>query len=155
MCTGPHGLDECPLKHKPGQLLKCANCRENHSAGSRDCRVYKRVLETKEKQSARDFILRSSRNNQGRSTSGDNNNDDNNNRTSYSQAAGQRLLESSSSPSHFSITEFLAELKSIFGNINFLNIFNVMKNLINNLKRETDIFGKIMIIIGAISTIFQ
>lgn len=155
LCTGAHGLKNCPLKNKPNQLLKCANCGENHSAGSRECRVYKRILENKEKQnsSPRTYSVRASRNIQGREFSDNINNYDINSRASYSQAAGQRPLESPSE-SHFSISDLLAELKNIFGNVNFFNILSVIKNLINNLKRETDIFGKIMVIIQAITSFF-
>lgn len=155
LCTGAHALDQCPLKHKPGQLLKCANCGKNHSAGSRDCDVYKRILESREKQNsaARAPNVRSPRNNHNRISFGNNNNTAFNNRVSYSQAAGQRLQDSSSS-SESSISDLITELKNIFGNINFFNIFNVIKNLINSLKNETDTFGKIMLIIEAIGSFF-
>lgn len=158
LCTGAHALQDCPLKHKPDQLLKCANCGENHSAGSRDCMVYKRILENKEKQnsSARPRGTSNSRslgNIRGRFFSGANNTDYNNKAT-YSQVAGQRPPESTTSTSEFSLTDLLAELKSIFGNINILNVLNVLKNLIFNLKRKTDIFSKIITIFEAISSLF-
>lgn len=156
LCTGPHALADCPLKHKPNQLLKCANCGENHSAGSRECSVYKRILERNDQQktSARANNVRSAGNNHNRAFDGNNNNSENNNKASYSQAAGQRLLESSPQ-TELSLTDVFAELKNIFGNINFLNIFNVLKNLIYNLKRETDTFGKIMFVIEAITSLFK
>ena len=96
LSTGAHALVDCPLKNKPNQLLKCANCGKNHLAGSRECGVCKRILESRDKQltNSRSSNVRSPRINQNRVFPGNNNNSENNMRVPYSQAAGQRLQES-------------------------------------------------------------
>lgn len=153
LCAENHTLKDCPFKELKNQELKCANCGESHSAGSRDCRVYKTMLENK--------LKKTTVNDRAARTGFRNNNNSTHVRDgrSYSQAADgskqrQNFREEEENIDHMSFGDILEFLRNIMKNFNLSNIVNIFKKMLVKIKRADDSFSKIMCVVEAFMEFF-
>lgn len=160
LCAENHSLKDCPFKSLENQKLKCANCGEGHSAGSRECRTYKRILENKDKKGFHNVEEKKRRRNSFTNTHASYNIDaTHKSGRLYSQAAAggkQKQGERQHEDSHekMSSGDFFAEIRDFLSNLNFSNIWNILKKMFFKIKRANDGFEKIMCVIEAITEIF-
>ena len=55
---------------------------------------------------------------------------------------------------NWSMSELFAEIKNLFGNIKFQNIKSTFKNLISKLKKETNNFSRLMLVLETFCRLF-
>lgn len=161
LCADEHSLKDCPFKEQENQLLKCANCGEKHSAGSRECKIYKKMLENRNNRG-------STLNNHERagkktlydthSQNSSNNNGNAHNERLYSHVTTghrqERTQIDEQNTEHSSVAGVLADLWDFAKHFNFVNIIDILKKMLLKIRRANDGFGKIMCVIEALTEFF-
>ena len=145
-----HKTKDCPIKTKNENPL-CANCGENHAASSKNCRIYKKVWDSKFNMNKITDTTYSDNKHRGKTQMTSNQNTGAN--TYASKVIGSKGAMNSNVNINNNNNNLLQDIKELFADTNLMNIMNVIKKTINKLKTANDGMTKIAIIIESVMEI--